>query len=161
MDDAFIDGERVVRNRAKGYELNGDKLVPVDSDMQGMFGGGDIVGTVDDAYALNKAIKHKLLLTEETWKEVLTPSDIHCFGMGCMNFDWHGKTRINHNGGSVGFRTLHFQLPSDDFDVIFLSNSGFGNARNDIAEIIHEEIYGNDSFGALNVEMDGGYIRKT
>ena len=41
-----------------------------------MLGGGDIVGTVDDVYALNKAIKHKLLLTEEThalcmWAELV------------------------------------------------------------------------------------------
>ena len=84
--------------------------------------------------------------------------DIHCFGMGCMVFDWHGKARINHNGGHTGFRTLHFQIIEDDFDVIFLSNSGFGDARNVIAEIIHDEIYGADVLPAPNVEMDKGYI---
>ena len=36
--------------------------------------------------------------------------------------DWHGKKRITHNGGHPGFRTLHIQLPEDDFDIIFLSN---------------------------------------
>lgn len=159
MKNAVIDDENMSdAHRATGYDYNGDRLVPVERILNWMLGGGDIVGTVDDVYALNKAIKHKLLLTEETWKEVLTPSNIHCFGMGCMIFDWHGKTRINHNGGHTGFRTLHFQIIEDDFDVIFLSNSGFGDARNVIAEIIHDEIYGADVLPAPNVEMDKGYI---
>ncbi len=161
MKSALIDNESLtVQNRATGYDLVGDRLVAVDRNLNWMLGGGDAVGTVDDVYALNVAIKNKLLLSAETWREVLTPSDIHCFGMGCMSFDWHGKTRINHNGGSVGFRTLHFQIPEDDFDVIFLSNSGYGNARNDLSEIIYEEFYGADGTVAKDVEMDSGYIPK-
>ena len=159
MKHTFIDDEsKSTERRAQGYELRDGELVEVDRNLNWMLGGGDAVGTVDDVYMLNKAIKQKLLLSEDTWREALTPSEIQCFGMGCMSFDWHGKTRINHNGGHTGFRTLHFQIPEDDFDVIFLSNSGYGTARNDIAEIIYEELYGGDGTGALNVEMDKGYI---
>ncbi len=56
------------------------------------------------------------------------------------------------------FRTLHFQITEDDFDVIFLSNSGFGDARNAIAEITHDEFYGADSNPVPKIEMDKGYI---
>ena len=127
-----------------------------------MFGAGDIVGTLDDVYCLNKAIKHRLLLKDETWKEVLSPSPINNMGMGCTVSDWHGKQRITHNGGHLGFRTLHIQLPEDDFDLIFLSNSGFGDARWDISEMVYRAFYGDeDTIGESTgetVEMDKGYI---
>ena len=72
---------------------------------------------------------------------------------------WHDKWRITHNGGHFGFRTLHILLPDDDFDVIFLSNCGFGNARGDILQIIHSIIYERPNDEAQDVEMDKGYIK--
>ena len=60
----------------------------------------------------------------------------------------------------MGFRTLHIWLPGDDFDVIFLSNSGYGDARVDLSEMIYTAFYGNENGegGTLRVEMDKGYI---
>lgn len=79
-------------------------------------------------------------------------------GMGCTVSTWHNKKRITHNGGWDGFRTLHIQLPEDDFDIIFLSNSAWGNARNDIAEAVYEAFYGDDNAVSEEVKMDAGYI---
>ena len=53
---------------------------------------------------------------------------------------------------------LHVQLPDDDFDVIFLSNCGFGNARGDILQMIHSIIYERDDV-QKEIEMDKGYIK--
>ena len=159
MKNAFVDDEtKSTENRAQGHELDGDRLVKVPRAINWMLGGGDIVGTVDDVYRLNHAIKHRLLLKTETWDEVLTVSDIHSFGLGCLIMDWDGKLRVNHNGGHVGFRTMHFQIMEDDFDFIILSNSGFGAARKDIVDIVHEEFYGKDG-NIQQVEMDKGYIK--
>lgn len=159
MVTAKIDEENTsVAGRVKGYEVYDGRIQPVDRDQNWMFGAGDIIGTVDDVYCLNKAIKHKLLLKPETWEEVLTPSELNCMGMGCCVTDWHGKKRITHNGGSRGFRTLHIQLPDDDFDIIYLSNSGWGDARNDYAEAIYNAYYGEDSSVGKRVVMDNGYI---
>ena len=79
-------------------------------------------------------------------------------GLGCNVRQWHGKKRITHNGGSRGFRTLHIQLPEDDFDIIILSNSGFGDARGDISEMVHDAYYGNEDKTKAVFEMDKGYI---
>ena len=79
-------------------------------------------------------------------------------GLGNTVFSWHGKQRINHNGGHFGFRTLHVQLPEDDFDIIILSNSGYGNARGDIAEMLYHKFYEKGEAIGENIEMDKGYI---
>ncbi len=147
-----------IEGRVVGYTLTDGRLTPVKKDCNWMFGGGDLIGTVDDVYCLNRAIKHRLLLSDAAWDEILTPSPINKMGKGCRITEWHGKHRITHNGGSLGFRTLHIQLPEDDFDIIFLSNSGFGNARKDLAEIVYGTFYGERSDTGEDVEMDKGYI---
>ena len=159
MRSAVIDNENlIIPNRVKGYELENQLLKEVEKSYDWMFGAGDIVGTVDDVYCLNKAIKNRSLLAEQTWETLLTPSPLNQMGMGCTISNWHGKHRITHNGGHTGFRTLHIQLPEDDFDLIFLSNSGFGEARGDIAEMVHEWFYSNTSEAGAAIEMDKGYI---
>ena len=160
MKTACVDDETtIVENRVTGYNIVDDKVVPTDRQVSWMFGGGDIIGCADDVYALNKAIKHKLLLKEETWKEILTPMPDHTFGMGCRKTIWHERERITHNGGSDGFRTLHIQLMDDDFDIIMLTNSNWGEMRNHIPEAIYEYYYGNDDLKSDNFKMDEGYIK--
>ena len=163
MPHAVVDNENLaIENRVKGYEMAGGQVVEREKSHNWLLGAGDIVGAVDDVYCLNKAIKHRLLLKDETWEEVLTPSSINNMGMGCAVSQWHGKQRITHNGGHLGFRTLHIQLPEDDFDLIFLSNSGFGDARWDISEMVYRAFYvDEDTIGESTgetVEMDKGYI---
>ena len=160
MHHAVVDNEElVIPHRVSGHELVGGKLTPIRPCYDWLYGAGDIAATVEDVHCLNKAIKRCLLLSESTWEEALTPSPLNNMGMGCTVTAWHGKRRITHNGGHKGFRTLHIQLPQDDFDVIFLSNSGFGNARDDIAEMIHAAFYGETEGASQRVEMDKGYIR--
>lgn len=91
-------------------------------------------------------------------REVLTPSPLSGMGMGCTVSIWHGKRRITHNGGSTGFRTLHIWLPDDDFDIVFLSNSGFGDARVDLSEMLYRHFYEDCSAPGVRIEMDAGYI---
>ena len=156
---AVIDDEnKVIPCRAKGYGLVDDKLAEVGRSINWMFGAGDMVGTLDDAYRLNIAVKNKLLLKEETWELALTPSTVSGFAMGCRVLTWREKKRIVHNGGHTGFRTLHAHIVEDDFDIIILSNTGFGSARDDLIEIIHNFFYGEDETVNQKIEMDAGYI---
>ena len=160
MKSAIVDNKGLkITNRVKGYEMIDGVVTEREKSHNWLFGAGDIVATMDDVYCLNKAIKHRLLLKEETWEEVLTPSPVNGMGMGCAVSDWYGKKRITHNGGHLGFRTLHIQLPEDDFDLIFLSNSGFGEARWDISEMVYKAFYGEEETVAEAIEMDKGYIQ--
>ena len=161
MTSTFVNsGERTepIPNLVTGYELIDGEITPHPPATDWMLGGGDIIGTLSDVYNLNLAIKNKLILNPKTWELVLTPSPINTFGYGCFIVKWHGKTRVNHNGGHKGFRTLHLQLLEDDFDIILLSNSGFGAARADIPEMLYEEFFTSEGVDAIKVEMDKGYI---
>ena len=157
--NAHIDQkDLILPYRVTGYEKQNERIVSTCSCLNWMHGAGDIVGTVNDVYCLNKAIKHRLLLHNETWDEILAPwPKWNSFGMGCRITQWHGKTRITHNGGHIGFRTLHVQLPEDDLDIIFLSNAAWGDARTDLAEAVYSAFYG-ETQPAEAIEMDKGYI---
>lgn len=159
MEHAQIDRNHLlIPNRVRGFELDGDGLCSVDRNLGPMFGSGDAVGDINDVYCLNKAIKEKKLLRPETWATALTPSPINSYGMGCGVTEWHGKRRINHSGGHKGFRTLHVQLPEEDFDIILLSNCGFGDARNAISEAVYTAFFGADENVGKQIDMDAGYI---
>lgn len=158
MKTAVVDDEtKFIPNRVPGYFLAKLQLTPYPKCHDWMLGAGDIVGTVEDVYCLNKAVKHKLLLSDGAWESVLTPEPLNQMGKGCTITKWHGKHRITHNGGHHGFRTLHIYLPDDDFDLIFLSNAGGGRARLDLPEIVYEEYYGADQEDSDTFEMDKGY----
>lgn len=160
MKTAVVDNEDLfIPNRVQGYDLQDGVPVPVEKWRDWAIGAGDIVGTLDDVYCLNLAIKNRLLLKPETWEEALIPTPVNKKALGSTVIPWHGKHRIFHNGGHKGFRTLHLQLPEDDFDIILLSNSGYGDARNDLIEFIYEAFYGEDGALVEKMDMDTGYIR--
>ena len=160
MKTAVVDDEtKLIPNRVTGYRLERLQLTPIPKCYDWMFGAGDIVGTVEDVYGLNRAIKYRLILSPEAWEQVLTPNPLNSMGKGCTITQWHGKHRITHNGGHFGFRTLHIYLPEDDFDLILLSNSGGGNARAELSEIVYQEYYGTDQKASDIVEMDKGYAK--
>lgn len=157
---AYVDSySPFVCGGAVGYEESNGGLSPINRGTDWMLGAGDIVGTLDDAYVLNTAYKEKLLLSEEAWREILSPSPINNMGLGNTVNVWHGKKRIAHNGGHLGFRTLHTYLPEYDFDIIILSNCGFGNARIEIGNGIHNAYFGDDSEVTNEYKMDAGYIK--
>lgn len=159
MKNAVVDNENLVlKNRVQGYALEDGVRVPTEKGYDWMFGAGDVVGTVDDAYSLNLAYKNRMLLSAQAWDAVVTPSPINLMGLGNTVHTWHGKKRITHNGGHKGFRTLHVWLPEDDFDIILLSNSGYGNARADISEMVYREFYERSEPAEEAIEMDKGYI---
>lgn len=146
-------------NRVQGYRLNDrDQIEPTDRYHAWMLGGGDLVGRVEDVYCLNKAIKHRLLLKPETWEQVLTPNPINQKGMGCTVTQWHGKQRITHNGGHLGFRSFHVQLPEDDLDMIILSNAGFGGFRQEAIELVYKAIYDENARSEAPMLLDYGIL---
>lgn len=160
MKTATVDSEgKYVEHRVEGHDIDGKgRLFPVKKTYFSMLGAGDVMGTVDDVYCLNRAIKNRTFLSEESFRRVLTPSPLNDMGYGCTVYSWHGKHRIHHNGGSAGFRTLHIQLPEYDFDIILLSNSGFGDFRSLISEAVHDARFGISSAEEKKIEMDKGYI---
>jgi len=159
MNDTVIDHNGLlIPNKVRGYDINGHELEGVTIDFDYFLGSGDAASTVNDIFTLSRAIMDKKLLSEAAWEHILTPNPGGDFGKGCTVTDWHGKKRITHNGGHLGFRTLHILLPEDDFDIILLSNSGYGNSRYSISEAVYTAFYGADENAGRMTAMDSGYI---
>lgn len=151
----------LIPDRASGYDINGEELVKAPLlNIDWMMGAGCGTGTAADVYRIHDAIKREKLLKKDTWGQVLTPSQ-GGYGFGCTVSRWHGRLRYTHNGGFHGFRTLHIQLPEDDFDIILLSNYGFGNARIAFSEAIYSIYYGPEDEAGLQPEMDSGFARSS
>ena len=150
----------ILPNCVQGYKLDeSGAVVPTVKSYDWMLGAGDLVGTIEDVYALNRAIKHELLLSHESWQMILTVSPNGRFGMGCTVYEQYGRKIIKHNGGHSGFRTLHLQIPADDLDLIFLSNSGYGKAREAIIDLVLSTFYGESKSTDTDIPaMDKGYI---
>ena len=160
MKSAICDtGENEIEGLAVGYEKNETgKIVPAGYVNQKlMSGAGFGVGRISDVTCLYEVIKNKRFLKPETWEKVFTTSDVGDFGAGCIVFERNGKTVYQHNGGFLGFRTIHRYLPDEDFDIIVLSNVGFVDARIVICDKIYELYFG-DTENARNPEMDKGFI---
>jgi len=149
----------LVQNRVRGYDINGHVLESVKIDNDYFLGSGDALSTVEDIYRLRDEIMSPTLLTPAAWEHILTPVPGGAYGKGCSVTEWHGKKRITHNGGHNGFRTLHVLLPEEDFDIILLSNSGYGNSRYSLSEAVHTAFYGADTDAGTMTDMDAGYIR--
>ncbi len=145
-----------VANRVRGYAEAQGKRIPVEKSYDWMRGAGDVIGTAADLYCLNPAIKHRTLLSDAAWKNILTPSPVNGFGFGCTVFPWHSRTCIRHNGGHKGFRTLHFQVAEDDLDLIWLSNFTGCDIRSALIEAVGSCFYENAD--TVNASMDKGYI---
>ncbi len=149
-----------IQNMAVGYEKENDAVVIAGYiNMALISGAGCAVGTIKDAECYYHTVRNKKILKRETWDLIFTKSDVSNFGLGCMVLNWNGKLAYQHNGGALGFRSMHRFLPNEDFAIILLSNAGYGNARFDIADKIHELYFGEGT--SLNLpEMDKGFATK-
>ena len=148
-----------IPNRVQGYRVDDDgREEPTEKSYPWMLGGGDLVGRVEDVYCLNTVIKHRMLLKPETWEQVLTPHPLNNKGFGCTVTDWHGLRRVTHNGGHRGFRSFHVYVPETDLDLIILSNTGYGNARQPILEAVYRAFYDAGAAEEKPMELDYGLV---
>lgn len=134
------DGKTPVPRLVSGSRAVDGKLVSVSRCTEYLFGAGDLTGTAEDVYALNRAVKHRLILKPDTWDMALTPAPVSGFGMGCYVGFLHGHPRVMHTGGHTGFRNLHLHLTEEDIDLILLLNCENAAAREDITEILAETV---------------------
>ena len=157
MSTAKCEEEGVnIPNLAVGYDLVDGVVCP--AGRHGLLGfslgAAYITGKMSDADCLHKAVREGKLLSGKAWDMIHTKADVSNFGFGCMILHENGIKFYQNNGGHLGFRTLHRYIPDHDFDVILLSNSGFGSARNDIGTMIFNCYLGGSS--GEQILMDKG-----
>lgn len=156
MDSA----QKIILNRADGYDLCKDKIVKaLPLCIDSMKGAGAAVSTLEDICIFHNAVRQRKLLSDESWNEIFKSAN-DCFGLGCMVNYWHNKLRYTHNGGYYGFRSLHIMLPNEDFGIIILSNSGYGNVRGVLPEVIHN-IFFEETYVDKQFVLDKGFAHNS
>ncbi len=160
MNTAIVDRKGLnIENRVSGHVYENGVFKEIEKSYDWVLGAGDIVGTIDDIYCLNKAIKNRALLKNETWEEILKPHPLNNMGKGCFVLDYQGKTLIRHNGGHKGHRVLHAQILEDDIDVIVMINCEY-DARISLMLCAFEQFYKHlDILDDKVYKMDTGYIK--
>lgn len=154
-------GDAPIEGLATGYEKENERIVPGRYlNMPSFLGSAYVVGTVYDLQNFYRSVVEKRLLKPETWDLIYTCSAVGQFGIGCIPFRWDGRLTYQNNGGHVGFRTIHRLLPEDDFDIILLSNTAWGDARTDIMNAVHKFYLDGTNADLHQPEMDKGFATK-
>ncbi len=154
-------GDTSIEGLVTGYEIENDVIVPGRYlNMPSFLGAAYVVGTVYDLQNFYRAVRERRLLKPETWDLIYTRAEVGQFGLGCIVFQWDGRLTYQNNGGHVGFRTIHRLLPREDFDIILLSNTAWGDARTDIMNAVHKFYLNGTSVDLYQPEMDKGFATK-
>ena len=148
-----------IDNLAQGYSLENGKLVECGfANMTTIFSAGFLTGTIKDIQKLYEAERQLKFLKKETWQKFFTPSKIGRFACGLQVYVWNSELCYMSTGGYLGFRALNRFLPKRDFNIIILSNTGFGDARADISNKAFELFIDEKADHAFKVEMDKGFV---
>ena len=145
------DTNRILMNRAEGYEVNADGKVEYANydNMLIKRGAGNMYSTVEDLLRLDKAFSSNILLTEESLKKMTTPyttdKDIgknvmYGYGLDIVKND--SINMIFHTGGVLGFQSMFYEFPEEGIVIIACANTTKLNRdwRTDFQKLVYNTI---------------------
>jgi CubicO group peptidase (beta-lactamase class C family) len=111
-----------VTDRAEGYEMAGDKLVPAHPiDMSFPFSAGSVRSTANDMVRWHRALAGDAILSAAQRDKLYHPDHEH-YGYGWSVTEVKGHAVVGHNGGIDGFGAIYLRVPDADLVVIAWSN---------------------------------------
>ncbi len=125
---AFLESENVVSNRAKGYTIDGTRVIPSDQSLtSAVLGDGGVYSSVADMKAWDDALTANRVMSAEMFDLATTPTTLRDgttvgYGFGWRIDEYWGRRRIHHTGSTSGFRTVIKRFPDDRFTVVILTN---------------------------------------
>jgi CubicO group peptidase (beta-lactamase class C family) len=132
----------IIFNRASGYdnvndkrdeEFNASETVNADAlNFIHFHSAGAILSTVHDLFLWNRAIRNNKLISEENKLKAFTNYQLKDgkytnYGYGWATEEISGISSIEHNGGTMGFRSNSIYLPKNDVFVVVLTNHTYNN----------------------------------
>jgi len=155
MDNSgYDDYKKIIKNRASGYNLQGEerKLVNCDFiDMSIPYAAGGLYSTVEDLHIWNnKLTKGQILsehyLNEMFTKQVKTKNSYYGYGLYIQDVEVHGqvKRKLWHRGEVQGFFSCNTIFPHEDIQITMISNiydKGFFNKVSHVESIVLEGVF--------------------
>jgi CubicO group peptidase (beta-lactamase class C family) len=149
-DSGFDHHATILKNRATGYEKNGDAFANSKYlDMSIPYAAGSLYSTVEDLYLWDQGLYNNTLLSKASM-DLFFGEHIKAMN-GYYGYGWFiaseslGNTEerietISHGGGVNGFNTLITRAPSDKSLIVLLNNTG-GAPLNAMAKAIRGIMY--------------------
>lgn len=137
------DLNKIIRNRACGYEKQNNQLVNRDSDLTDVFSAGAIASTVLDMLKWHHALESGKLVKKASLDQMWSPCKLkngqpYTYGFGWRLDDYKGTPCIGHSGSTSGFSASLQQFPKLKLTVIVLTNSGEQGVASHMAKGIAE-----------------------
>jgi D-alanyl-D-alanine carboxypeptidase len=123
------DPQFIIRNRATGYEWNGERYTGRSWDLTDLKGAGSIVSTIEDMVKWDAAVSGNTFLGPSSKGQWWTPFTFNdgkrsVYGFGWRISDIRGHRLIGHTGQTAGFGSANFRYPDHGLTVIALTNNG-------------------------------------
>lgn len=135
---SVTDWAAIMPHRARGYHLEGGKLVNAPwMDMSWPGAAGNLSSSVEDL-AKWMIAQEGAMLKPESWRMMLEPTK-HGKGTTPYGFGWalskvNDHPIIEHGGGIPGFVSLVRRYPTKGIAIVVLTNSGSADATDPIAD---------------------------
>jgi D-alanyl-D-alanine carboxypeptidase len=137
------DLDRIIRNRACGYQKRDNQIVNREGDLTDVFSAGAIASTVLDLLKWNYALESGKLLKTASLQQMWTPvklkdGQLYNYGFGWNLEDYKGTHCIGHGGSTSGFSSSLQRFTDLKLTVVVLTNSGESGMAGQIAKGIAE-----------------------
>ncbi|WP_195763594.1 serine hydrolase domain-containing protein [Duganella guangzhouensis] len=128
--------------KALGYSSDGNSLQPAAMFQNSWIGAaGNLVASVDDLIAWNRALASSAWLPAMRTRAVLNDGDTAGYGYGLFLDHQAGRDRVWHGGGTLGFSTSSMLYPDEKLWIIALVNDGDVNASA-MTAFIYDALHG-------------------
>lgn len=113
---------QTLRNRAKGYEKEGQSLVEARLlDLSAFTGAGSIYSTAEDLFKFDQALYSNKLISEKSGNLMFSSDTGYGYGWFVRQIPGVGKV-VYHEGGVPGYNGLLFRAVDRNYSVLLLSN---------------------------------------
>jgi CubicO group peptidase (beta-lactamase class C family) len=146
-NSGFDDYQKIVKGRAKNYEIEGSgiKNSPF-FDMRIAGAGGGLYSTAEDLHLLHVGLLNHLIITKESYimmhtNQIKINEQTHYgFGLFLAETEICGKNRHKnyHTGGGPGVRSIMAYYPEDQLNCIMISNINDKKTFNDAHAMMDE-----------------------
>ncbi|GGD84361.1 serine hydrolase domain-containing protein [Paenibacillus nasutitermitis] len=127
LDTVLDDGMELLKNKAFGYCMNGERIVRGEyHDLAYSMGAGGLVSNTADLYRWHQGLKNRALLGGDMYDRFFQENRSgYCYGLFKDHF--LGKSRFQHDGAYLGIGAYMQNFFEEDSCVIVLCNYDFVN----------------------------------
>lgn len=137
-------GDRLVKNRAAGYQMRNGSLVNAPYvDRSNSFGAGGLYSTVEDLLQWEQSLYTEKLLSRQSLDAMFAPGQEVFpgvrYGYGWGTMTQFGRQALTHKGDTPGFSNMLVRFSSERTTIIVLGNNASVDAQalaTDIAAIV-------------------------